>query len=116
MCARLEIRTGRLAHTRYVASRRARAVRAKYRLAGLTKGLRTSDNAGLTNWSKFAVYIVGHSLLSLHNPVARAARALAGRYTGDRPNLSRARRDILVWQGLRTLTGDARFEFLLRLE
>ena len=38
MCARLEIRTGRLAHTRvyYVASRRARAVRAKCSLAGLT--------------------------------------------------------------------------------
>ena len=35
MCARLEIRTGRLAHT-YVASRRARAVRAKCSLAGLT--------------------------------------------------------------------------------
>ena len=39
MCARLEIRTGRLwprSHT-YVASHRARAVRAKCRLAGLTK-------------------------------------------------------------------------------
>ena len=35
MCARLEIRTGRLAHT-HVASRRARAVRAKCSLAGLT--------------------------------------------------------------------------------
>ena len=34
-----------------------------------------------------------NSLLSLHNPVARAARALAGRLCerGDRPNLSRAR-------------------------
>ena len=36
MCARLEIRTGRLAH---VASRRARAVRAKCSLAGLTTRL-----------------------------------------------------------------------------
>ena len=38
-------------------------------------------------------------LLSLHNPVVRAARALAGRYTerGDRPNFEpRARTDILV--------------------
>ena len=56
----------------------------------------------------------GSSLLSLHNPVARAARALArrdatqaGRYTqnatqaferGDRPNFEpRARTDILVY-------------------
>ena len=43
----------------------------------------------------------GERLLSLHNPVARAARALAGRYTvrerGDRPNFEpRARTDILV--------------------
>ena len=37
--ARLEIRTGRLAHT---ASRRARAVRAKCSLAGLTTLCRTS--------------------------------------------------------------------------
>ena len=39
-------------------------------------------------------------LLSLHNPVARAARALAGRYTarpGDRPNFEpRACRDIFI--------------------
>ena len=53
--ARLEIRTGRLAHTAcerpvcsvpYVASRRARAVRAKYRLAGLTIFFPDSEIAG----------------------------------------------------------------------
>ena len=41
MRARLEIRTGRgdASLTQYVASRGARAVRAKYRLAGLTKAM-----------------------------------------------------------------------------
>ena len=44
-------------------------------------------------------FLSGVRLLSLHNPVARAARALAGRYSytgeqGDRPNLSRARAEI----------------------
>ena len=39
------------------------------------------------------------ALLSLHNPVARAARALVGRYTVSEATvriLSRARTDILV--------------------
>ena len=55
--------------------------------------------ARVWGWVRVLGYGQGFGLLSLHNPVARAARrALAGRAErGDRPNLSRARmRDILV--------------------
>ena len=53
------------------------------------------------------------ALLSLHNPVARAARALARRYTlcerGDRPNLSRARAEIYWFSKPRAARPSGRF-------
>ena len=43
-----------------------------------------------------ATCYIAKRLLSLHNPVARAARALAGRYTGSE-QASRAARKGLYW-------------------
>ena len=85
MCARLEIRTGRFAHT-YVASRRARAVRAKCSLAGLTRCLLVKPvRRACARGSKFGQ---DASLSRSHTYVAsrraRAVRAkcsLAARWT-----------------------------------
>ena len=61
----------------------------------MTKLYRYTRSGGHVTWeghvtSSTSCMYTG-SLLSLHNPVARAARALAGRYTGEASSGDRAR-------------------------